>query len=39
MPKAKLPTTPMGWIIALAASMVGFIAGFLALSVFTRWAG
>lgn len=37
MPKAKLPTTLMGWIIALAASAVGFISGFLALNILTRW--
>lgn len=36
MPKANLPHTPLGWVIALAASFVGFIAGFLAIALLTR---
>lgn len=36
MPKAKLPTNLKGWVIALFASMVGFISGFWALGVLTR---
>jgi hypothetical protein len=32
MPTASLPTTLRGWIVALLASMVGFIAGFAATS-------
>jgi hypothetical protein len=28
MPKATMPTTFRGWIVALFASMIGFIAGF-----------
>lgn len=29
MPVAKLPTTPKGWAVALGASFVGFVSGFL----------
>lgn len=29
MPKAKLPTSPHGWAVALLAAFVGFIAGFV----------
>ena len=32
MPKAKLPNSPRGWIAALVSSMVGFIAGLVALN-------
>ena len=37
MPKAKLPTTPKGWLVATAASFVGFVSGFLALNVMQRF--
>jgi hypothetical protein len=30
MPSASLPTTLRGWIVALLASIVGFIAGYAA---------
>jgi len=33
MPKAKLPTTLRGWLVALAASMVGLISGFITVRV------
>ena len=33
MPKASLPTTWQGWLAALLASMAGFIAGFIVLSM------
>lgn len=39
MPKASLPSTTLGWIVALAASFVGFIAGFLAIALLTQVAG
>lgn len=39
MPKASLPSTPLGWLIALGASMVGFIAGFIALALLTHLIG
>ena len=39
MPRATLPTTLAGWIVALAASMVGFISGFIALALLTRLSG
>lgn len=38
MPDAKLPTTLKGWVVAAAASGVGFISGFYALRIFSRWA-
>jgi hypothetical protein len=37
MPKAKLPTTAKGWVVALAASLVGFLAGFASLNVMQRF--
>jgi hypothetical protein len=39
VPKAELPTTPRGWLVALAASFVGFIAGFLAIGLLGRVLG
>lgn len=33
MPKAELPTSPKGWLVALLASFVGFVAGFLAIKL------
>lgn len=36
MPVAQLPTTPKGWAVALAASFVGFVSGFVFISVATR---
>lgn len=33
MPKAGLPTNLKGWFVALVASFVGFIAGFLTIRV------
>lgn len=39
MPKAELPTSPAGWLVALAASFVGFIAGFLAIATLTKIMG
>lgn len=38
MPKAALPTTPKGWLVTVAASLVGFVAGTAALGVLARWA-
>lgn len=29
MPKAELPSSPVGWITALGAGIVGFMAGFI----------
>lgn len=37
MPKAALPTTPRGWLVTVAAALVGFIAGTAALGAFGRW--
>lgn len=36
MPKADLPTSPLGWLIALGAGMVGFFAGFLFIAMCER---
>lgn len=36
MPKASLPNSPAGWIVALVSSFVGFIAGFIAIAVLTN---
>lgn len=37
MPKASLPTTAAGWIVAVATGAVGFIAGFLFLALLERF--
>lgn len=29
MPKAQLPTSVKGWLVALLASFVGFVSGFV----------
>lgn len=39
MPKAELPTSAKGWLVALAAAFVGFIAGFIFLSIANRMVG
>jgi hypothetical protein len=36
MPKAALPSHPLGWLVALLASFVGFIAGFVAIAILTK---
>jgi hypothetical protein len=33
MPKAQLPSSPQGWLVALIASLVGFMAGFLTIAL------
>lgn len=37
MPKAKLPTSVKGWAAAAVSSLVGFIAGLVALDMINRW--
>lgn len=37
MPKAALPTSSKGWLVALAASFVGFIAGFVTIALLSRF--
>lgn len=37
MPKAALPTSLKGWLIALIASFAGFVAGFLTIALLGRW--
>ena len=29
MPAAELPTSPVGWAVAIGAGIVGFLAGFI----------
>lgn len=36
MPEAKLPTTLKGWLVALVASLVGLLAGFVTTNVVGR---
>ena len=36
MPVARLPSTPQGWLVALFASLVGFMAGFTTISLLGR---
>lgn len=37
MPKAALPTTAKGWLVALLASFAGFLAGFLTIVLCERF--
>lgn len=39
MPAVKLPSTPKGWLAVLAASVVGFVAGTVALAWITKTVG
>jgi hypothetical protein len=32
VPRAELPSTPVGWAVALAASLAGLLAGFLVMA-------
>jgi hypothetical protein len=36
MPKAEIPTSLHGWLIAIGAGIVGFLAGFLFISLMVR---
>lgn len=36
MPRAALPSTVKGWLVALLASLVGFMAGFVTIAVCER---
>jgi hypothetical protein len=33
MPRAELPTSMVGWMVAVGAGVVGFLAGFLFISL------
>jgi len=33
MPKAELPSSLLGWVVAIGAGVVGFLAGFLFLKI------
>lgn len=39
MPKADLPSSWRGWMVALAASFAGFVAGFLVIALLTKVMG
>jgi len=39
MPEARLPSTPLGWLVALGAGIVGFLAGFVFLTIMGRIVG
>lgn len=39
MPHAELPTSLLGWLAAVTAGVVGFLAGFVVLAVFERVIG
>jgi hypothetical protein len=34
MPVARLPTTVQGWLLALLASFIGFVSGFVTIRAF-----
>jgi hypothetical protein len=36
MPQAGLPSSPMGWAVALLAAVVGFMAGFVTIAILNR---
>jgi dipeptide/tripeptide permease len=38
MPKAELPTSRVGWLVALGAAFVGFLAGFVFITICNRMA-
>lgn len=37
MPKAVLPNTLKGWVVALTASFVGFVSGFVTIRLMESW--
>lgn len=39
MPRAELPTSPLGWAVALGAGIVGFLAGLLFIHACNHLAG
>lgn len=39
MPRADLPSSPTGWLVALGAGVVGFLAGFVFISLMQRLLG
>lgn len=36
MPRAVLPSHVMGWLVALLAAFVGFVAGFVTIAICNR---
>jgi uncharacterized protein involved in exopolysaccharide biosynthesis len=39
MPEARLPSSPQGWLVALLAGIVGFMAGFVTIAILGRMLG
>jgi hypothetical protein len=39
MPRAELPTSLIGWLVALGAGIVGFLAGFVFMAACARMIG
>jgi len=39
MPSTKLPHTPKGWFVALVASLVGLLSGFITVNFLNRILG
>jgi hypothetical protein len=38
MPRAELPSSPLGWLVAVGAGIIGFLAGFLFIAACQRLA-
>jgi hypothetical protein len=36
---AQLPTSPLGWLVALGAGVIGFLAGFIFIAIMGSWLG
>jgi hypothetical protein len=36
MPRAQLPSTPLGWLVGIATGTVGLLAGFVFLLILER---
>jgi hypothetical protein len=39
VPKAELPTSLIGWLVAVGAGIVGFLAGFVFMALCARMIG
>jgi hypothetical protein len=39
MPRAELPTSMLGWLVAVGAGVVGFLAGFVFIAIMGSWLG
>ena len=36
MPHAELPSSPVGWLVAVGAGIIGFLAGFVFMAICER---